>query len=111
MILCAALDTLFESQELLSSQSTAMMMLDKSQSCRCWFESIKKSKMFLIEMPLNVCVLISNTALSLLHCAHGCFLRSAVPNVTCTQTIVVMVDSIALFNHPSSDRDMIDSLL
>ena len=29
--------------------------------------------------PLDVCVLIFNSALSPLHCAHGCFLRSAVP--------------------------------
>ena len=34
-----------------------------------------------------------------------------VENVTHTQTIIVMVDSIALFIRPSSDRDMIDSLL
>ena len=54
MILCAALDTLFESQEMLSSHSTSMMMLDKSQSCRSWFESMKKSKMFLTEMHDNI---------------------------------------------------------
>jgi hypothetical protein len=58
-----------------------------------------------------VCVLIFNSALLPLHCAHGCFLRSAVPNVICTQTIIVMVDSIVLFIRSSSDRDMIDSLL
>ena len=34
-----------------------------------------------------------------------------VENVTCTQTIIVLVDSIALFIRPSLDRDMILLLL
>ena len=32
-------------------------------------------------------------------------------NVICTQTIIVLVDSIALFIRPSLDRDIIDVLL
>ena len=63
----AKVDTLFESQELLSSQTTVTMMLDKSQSCRCWFEFIKKNEMYLTEM--HACIKLLFEWISTMGCS------------------------------------------
>ena len=88
-------------------------MLDKSQSCRCWFEFIKKKEMFLTEM--HACIKLLFEWISTMGCSKReltAEVQMAMENITnqiethATDVNKSITDSYVLHFHPECGEQL-----